>query len=48
MTGERSNERNDQHIPENLTDPGPVQGVSERDAQAARKALRDSTPGKIR
>lgn len=48
MTGERSNERNDQHVPENLIDPGPLAKVNEREAERAREALRQSTPGKIR
>lgn len=48
MTEPRANERNDMHVPENLTDPGPINGVRESDAEAARDALRKSTPGPIR
>jgi hypothetical protein len=47
MAGERSNERNDQHVNENLTDPGPLAEVEEKAAKAARAALIKSTPRKI-
>lgn len=48
MTTQRNTERNDQHVRENLIDPGPLAKVNEREAEKAREALRQSTPGKIR
>lgn len=45
---ERTTERNDAHVRENLTDPGPVAQVDERAAREAREALIKSTPRKIR
>lgn len=46
MSEPRANERNDQHVRENLHDPGPLAEVkvSEQAAGEAREALKKSTP----
>lgn len=44
----RANERNDQHVRENLVDPGPLAEVDEQAAEETRKALKKSDPGKLK
>lgn len=45
---DRTTERNDAHTRENLVDPGLVAKVDEKEAEAAREALRKSTPPPIK
>lgn len=48
MVVDRTTERNDAHVRENLVDPGLVVKVDEKAAEAAREALRKSTPPPIK